>query len=89
MNANKIILGVLGGLVTGAALGILFAPDSGKKTRKKIKDKSQELKDSVKEEFDKLVKKADNKYQTISEDANEFLLHQAKPKIENEIAKNN
>ena len=30
-------IAVLAGVVVGAGLGILFAPDEGKKTRKKIK----------------------------------------------------
>ena len=36
MKADKIILGVLGGVAVGALLGVLFAPDKGDKTRKKI-----------------------------------------------------
>lgn len=88
MKANKVLLGVIGGLITGAALGILFAPQSGKKTRKKIKDKSQEFKDNIQEDFDKLIQKIDDKYQSVSEDAQQ-LLHKGKSKIENEITKKN
>lgn len=37
MNSNaKIITGVLTGAVVGAILGILFAPDDGAETRRKI-----------------------------------------------------
>lgn len=36
MNNGKILLGVLAGVMTGATLGILFAPDSGANTRKKL-----------------------------------------------------
>ncbi len=86
MKANKVILGVIGGLATGAILGILFAPQSGKKTRRQIKDKSRELKDNMKEDFGKLIQKIDAKYQSVSEDAHE-LLHKGKSKIEDEIAK--
>ena len=35
MKADKIILGVLGGVAVGALLGVLFAPEKGDKTRKK------------------------------------------------------
>lgn len=37
---------ILGGIV-GSVLGILYAPDSGKRTRKKIQRKSDELVDDV------------------------------------------
>jgi len=88
MKANKVILGAIGGLATGAILGILFAPQSGKQTRKKIKDKSREFKDHMKEDFDKMLEKIDSKYHSVSEDAHHFL-HNGKAKIENEIEKKN
>ncbi|MFA9187745.1 YtxH domain-containing protein [Flavobacterium sp. FBOR7N2.3] len=88
MKTNKVILGVIGGLATGAILGVLFAPNSGKNTRKKIADKSKTLKDNTKKDLDKLMQKLDEKYQSVSETANKFL-HEGKAKIENEIAKKN
>ena len=88
MKTNKVILGVIGGLAAGAILGILFAPSSGKKTRKKIADKYKAIKDHAKEDFDKLIKKIDDKYKSISEDAHK-LIHNGQSKIENEIAKKN
>ncbi|KDN56068.1 YtxH domain-containing protein [Flavobacterium seoulense] len=88
MKTNKIILGLIGGLAAGAVLGVLFAPDNGKKTRKKISDKSKELKDNLKGDFDKLLDKIDHKYQSLSEDTHR-LLNKGKEKIENEIANKN
>lgn len=88
MKANKVILGAIGGLATGAILGILFAPQSGRKTRKQIKDKSREFKDHMKEDFDKLIQKIDAKYHTVSEDAHHFL-HNGKANIESETEKKN
>ena len=52
MNTGKILLGVLAGAAVGASLGILFAPDKGSVTRKKIVQKGVDMKDAVKEKFD-------------------------------------
>jgi gas vesicle protein len=42
------IMGFIAGAAAGAALGILFAPDAGTKTRKKIKDQTQKMSEEVK-----------------------------------------
>ena len=55
MKADKIILGVLGGVAVGALLGVLFAPDKGDKTRKKIMDKSNDYADELKDKLDTLL----------------------------------
>ncbi len=39
------------GLLLGAAVGVLLAPDKGSKTRQKIKDKAQDIKDKISEDF--------------------------------------
>jgi gas vesicle protein len=47
MSTNKVILGLLGGLAAGAALGVLFAPQSGKKTRQYLMRRGKRAKDDV------------------------------------------
>jgi gas vesicle protein len=42
------VMGFLAGAATGAIIGILFAPDTGVTTRKKIKDQTQKISDDVK-----------------------------------------
>jgi gas vesicle protein len=44
---------IVGGLI-GAALGILFAPASGKQTREKLGDWMDETKEAAKEKLEKL-----------------------------------
>jgi gas vesicle protein len=42
MSRGKIVLGALAGAAAGTLIGILFAPDKGTSTRKKIADKGEE-----------------------------------------------
>ena len=64
MKNNTLAIGILGGLAIGTALGILFAPAKGSETRKKIADKSTDLKDIVVDSSGKLTNKI---AQTINE----------------------
>lgn len=48
-NTGKIIGALLVGAAIGGALGILFAPDKGSVTRKKLFSKGEELKDNLKD----------------------------------------
>ncbi len=57
----KSLIAFTGGILVGSALGILFAPEKGTETRKKILSKSKDLADDVteaaKEKFNDLIKK--------------------------------
>jgi gas vesicle protein len=48
-NTGKIIGALLVGAAIGGALGILFAPDKGSVTRKRLFSKGEELKDNLKD----------------------------------------
>ncbi|RTY87310.1 YtxH domain-containing protein [Flavobacterium sp. RSP49] len=65
MKADKIILGVLGGVAVGALLGVLFAPEKGDKTRRKIMDKSNDYADELKGKLDSLLGSITQKYEKI------------------------
>ena len=59
MTTGKAILGIVAGMATGVALGILFAPDKGENTRKRIvrggEDLASALNDKIDEKFNDLV----------------------------------
>lgn len=55
MSTGKVALGVLAGVATGAILGILFAPDKGSETRKKIKSKGKDSIDGLKTKYNDVI----------------------------------
>ncbi len=69
MNSTKVILGILGGVAAGALLGVLFAPEKGSKTRKKIVYKSNGLVDDLKDKFEDLYTDVTDKYDNLLRDA--------------------
>lgn len=68
MSSGKVLLGVLAGVAAGALLGILFAPDKGSVTRKKIAKKSEDFADELKAKFDELVDSMSEKFDKVKED---------------------
>ncbi|WP_309477221.1 YtxH domain-containing protein [Tenacibaculum aquimarinum] len=48
-NNSNTVVGLLAGTVIGAALGVLFAPDKGTKTRQRISDEALAAKDKISE----------------------------------------
>ena len=65
MSTGKIILGAVAGLAVGAALGVLFVPDKGFETRKKLSKKKDDLAGNLKGKFDNLK----GKYNTALDSA--------------------
>jgi gas vesicle protein len=63
MKTSDVILGVMGAAAVGVILGVLFAPEKGSETRKKIAQKSKDYTDQVK---DKLSKISDTVSSTVS-----------------------
>jgi gas vesicle protein len=67
MEKGKIVLGVLGGIAVGALLGVLFAPDKGSITRRKISKKGEEYLDDIKDKFDEFLDSVSEKYTEVKE----------------------
>lgn len=50
-NAGKMLTALVTGVAIGAVLGILFAPDKGTETRKKIAERGKKFSEGIKERF--------------------------------------
>ncbi|MCF1192083.1 YtxH domain-containing protein [Mangrovimonas sp. AS39] len=85
---SSTILGLLAGTAIGATLGILFAPDKGEKTRKKIADEANIAKERLTENAmhlkDAVVSGVSTKKQTLDEQV-EHIVSDASHKAEDVI----
>lgn len=56
-NSSKIFTALLVGAAAGAVLGILFAPDKGSETRRKINEEGKKMSDAIKSKFNEMKEK--------------------------------
>lgn len=69
MSSGKVVLGAIAGLATGAILGILFAPEKGTDTRKKIAKKSKESIGDIKAKYEDVIASLSSKLESVKKDA--------------------
>jgi gas vesicle protein len=72
MKPGELLLGVLAGVAVGALLGILFAPDKGSVTRKKISKKGEDYADVLREKFEEFLESISQQYEKVKEEVNDF-----------------
>lgn len=77
MNDSNATLKMIGALLVGAAiggtLGILFAPDKGSDTRKKIVKKGENYSDAVKEKINEILDTMADKFENKKDELAEKL----------------
>jgi len=69
MERVKVILGLLAGAAAGSLIGILFAPDKGVDTRKKVVHKGGEYFNDLKEKINGILRDGNKKHETVAENA--------------------
>jgi len=68
MSSGKVLLSVLAGVAVGAVLGVLFAPDKGWNTRKRIAKKGEDLAEDLREKFEEFLDSISEKVDEVKED---------------------
>lgn len=85
---GNVLLALVTGVAIGAGAGILFAPDKGKNTRRKIKDSIDETTSKLKYKIDALsqeMKEKSSEFKGTLEDKVETLVSKSSHKAEDVI----
>lgn len=72
-DTGKLIGALLLGTAIGAALGIIFAPDKGSETRKKILAKGDDLTDAMQEKINLFLVEVKKEVDAVKDKANVFV----------------
>lgn len=70
---GKCMVAFLSGAALGVTIGILYAPDKGERTRKKIVKKSKDFKDAVTDRLEDLVESAEEIVDELKDSAADFI----------------
>jgi gas vesicle protein len=82
MSNTKTTLAIIAGVAIGALAGILFAPEKGSETRKKIASNTSDLAESLKNSFGDFVDNLKNVYAEAGSGTEKFK-EKAKAKMNN------
>ena len=82
MTTEKLVTSVITGFAAGAIFGILFAPDRGSETRRRIAQKTTDLSDAIVNGLNSFTEAVSDKYESIKEDTAE-LMDKGRDKVQN------
>lgn len=85
MNTGKLLVGIFAGVAVGAALGVLFAPNKGEVTRKKISRKGEDVAEDLSDKFSALLETLTEKFEDLKAEASK-MADKAGKKIKEEKA---
>ena len=71
-NTGKMIGALLIGAAIGGVLGILFAPDKGSETRKKLASQTGDLTDGLKKTLTSLLDESKKEFESVKETAGDY-----------------
>jgi len=84
MKNTDVFVGVLSGLAVGALLGVLFAPDKGSNTRRKIAQKGTDVADNLKGSFSDFIASIEDQYSNFASETSDAI-EEGKSKIEHRL----
>ena len=73
MSKGKVLLGILAGVATGALLGMLFAPEKGEKTRRKIAKKGMDVVGDARVAIDDILVGVKDKLENTKQELNHWM----------------
>lgn len=86
-STGKVIAGVAIGVAVGALVGVLFAPDKGSVTRKRIMRRGEEIAEEVDEKVKEAGSNLKSKAEGLRDDLGNFV-HNGKTKVEDNLGRN-
>lgn len=66
MSIGKVLIGVMAGIAVGTTIGILYAPDKGSSTRRKISQRGNEYAEDLGNKFNAFVESINKKIEAVN-----------------------
>lgn len=74
-DVSKVMLLLVAGFAAGAAVGVLFAPEKGERTRKRLKFKAGEIGEDVEKAYDEEIERLKKKVNKLKSRFSDEISH--------------